>query len=430
MNISSIPATRPGRRAYHAILAVFLLHLAGMAYAESLSFDNALALALRETPLLTANEAELDAARQAAIPAGALPDPKLTLGVDNLPVEGPDRYSLTRDFMTMRKIGVMQEFPNRARREARVAAARGRVALAAAETRITRLMVLRETAVAWIARDSVEQQLARIDALVEENRLLESAVRARLAGGQGMATETVMPRQEAAMIEERRDELRARREQAIANLRRWLGPAAEAPLTGTSPDWPISHEALTHGLHRHPEIVAFASKAQMLEAEVAEARATRTPDWALELAYQQRGSQYGDMMSLQVSFDLPLFAGSRQNPQIAAKLAERSGLDAEREAMVREHAAGLEADLAEHQRLVNAVERQREVMLPLAEEKVALALAAWRGGKGSLTELIAARRERIDAELKAIALAGELRQLAARLHYAYGADDENTGEQP
>ena len=427
MNASSIPAARPWRRARHVILVASLVNLAGVVHAESLSFNDALALALRDAPALTANESQLDAARQAAIPAGTLPDPTLTLGVDNLPVEGPDRYSLTRDFMTMRKIGVMQEFPNRARRDARVAAARGRVELAKAETRITRLTVLRETAVAWIARDSVEQQLARIDALFDENRLLDAAVRARLAGGQGTATETVMPRQEAAMIDERRDELRARREQAIANLRRWIGTAAEAPLAGTSPDWPISHETLTHGLHRHPEIAAFASKAQVLEAEVAEARAAKLPDWALELAYQQRGSQFGDMVSLQVSFDLPLFAGLRQDPQIAAKLAERTGLDAERETMVREHAAELEADLAEHQRLANAVRRQREVLLPLAGEKVALALAAWRGGNGSLTELIAARRERIDAGLKTISLDGERRQLAARLHYAYGND---TGEQP
>lgn len=427
MNASSIFVARPWRRARHVILVTSLVNLVGAAHAESLSFNDALALALRDAPVLTANEAQFDAARKAAIPAGALPDPKLSLGIDNLPVEGPDRYSLTRDFMTMRKIGVMQEFPNRARRDARVAAARGRVALAEAETRITRLTVLREPAVAWIARDSVEQQLARIDALFDENRLFDAAVRARLAGGQGVATEAVMPRQEAVMIDERRDELRARLSQAIAYLRRWIGTAAEAPLAGTSPDWPISHETLTHGVHRHPEITAFASKAQVLDAEVAEARAAKIPDWALELAYQQRGSQFGDMVSLQVSLDLPVFAGARQDPQIAAKLAERNGLAAEREAMLREHAAELEADLAEHQRLVNAVKRQREVLLPLAEEKVTLALAAWRGGKDTLTEVIAARGERIDAELKAIALDGERRQLAARLHYAYGND---TGEQP
>jgi outer membrane protein TolC len=241
-----------------------------------------------------------------------------------------------------------------------------------------------------------------------------------------MATEVVMPRQEAAEIEERRDELQARRAQAIAALRRWVGAAADAPLIGGIPAWSIGHESLLHGLHRHPEIEIFTPQAHVLEAEVAEAQAGKKPDWALEFAYQNRARQFGDMVMLQVSFDLPIFASSRQEPQIAAKRAERTALDAEREAVLREHAAQLEADLADYQRLSSAIKRQRQLLLPLADEKVTLALAAWRGGRGTLTELISARSERIDTELKAIALEGEQRQLAARLHYVY---DEEQGEQ-
>ncbi|MBU1223782.1 MAG: TolC family protein [Gammaproteobacteria bacterium] len=402
-----------------AVLLV-LAGLAGSVCAESLSFDDALTLAVSETPVLRAESAQIDAARQAAIPAGELPDPKLALGIDNLPIEGPDRYSLTRDFMTMRRIGLMQEFPNAAKRDARVAAARGRVAQAEAQTRITRLAVLRETAVAWIARDAVERQLAGIDALVEENRVFEASVRARIAGGKGNALEVVAPRQEAAMIEARRDELDARRRQAVAALERWVGPRAQAPLAGSAPDWPIDRDALAHALHGHPELTVFDPKARVLDAEVAEAQAGKKPDWALELAYQKRGSQFSDMAMVNVTFDLPVFTGSRQNPQIAARQAERAALDAEREAVLREHAAMLETDFAEYQRLARAVTRQRNVLLPLADEKAALALAAWRGGKGELADLVMARRERIDAGLMAIALEGERRQMAARLHYAYG----------
>ncbi len=404
--------------------AALLLTHAVIAAAEPLSFDAALALALREAPILAANAAQLDAARQGAIPAGELPDPKLALGIDNLPIEGANRFSLSSEAMTMRRIGVMQEFPNRAKRDARVAVARGRVGLATAQIEVTRLIVMRETAVAWIARDAVEQQLARIDDLFAENRLFAAAVEARLAAGQGMASEIVLPRQEAAEIEQRRDDLRARREQAIAALRRWVGAAADAPLAGGIPVWPIGHESLLHGLHRHPEIEIFTPQAQVLEAQVAEAEAAKKSDWALEFAYQNRAAQFGDMVMLQVSFDLPVFAGSRQEPMIAARRAERTALDAEREAMLRAHAAELESDLAEYKRLASAIKRQRELLLPLADEKITLALAAWRGGRGTLTELISARSERIDTELKAIALEGEQRQLAARLHYVYGTEQE------
>lgn len=407
---------------YTAALFV-LAGLAGTACAAALSFDDALTLAVRETPVLRAESAQIDAARHTAIPAGELPDPKLVLGIDNLPIEGPDRFSLTRDGMTMQRIGLMQEIPNGAKRLARVSAAQGRVAQAEAQTRITRLAVLRETAVAWIARDTVERQLARIDALDAENRLFDAAVRARIAGGKGGLLDAVAARQEAAMIDARRDELAARRQQAIATLRRWVGSRAEAPLAGDAPDWPIVHETLAHALHRHPELAIFDPKGQVLDAEVAEARAGKKPDWALELAYQKRGAQFGDMAMLQVSFDLPMFATSRQDPKIAARLAEREGLDAEREAVLREHAAMLEADFAEYQRLANAVKRQRDVLLPLASEKVDLTMASWRGGRGELVDLVVARRDRIDAELMAITLEGERRQMAARLHYAYSTPD-------
>src|SRR5213594_2741353 len=47
------------------------------------------------------------AAREMAVAAAQLPDPMLKFGIDNLPINGPDRFSVARDFMTMRRIGVM-----------------------------------------------------------------------------------------------------------------------------------------------------------------------------------------------------------------------------------------------------------------------------------------------------------------------------------
>lgn len=393
--------------------------------ADTLSFHEALALALQETPALKANAAAVDAARHAVMPAGELPDPKLAVGIDNLPIEGDDRFSLTSDFMTMQRIGVMQDFPNREKREARLAAARGRFALAEANTDITHLMVVRETAASWINRYTTEQQLALIDDLLDENQLLQQAVSARVAAGQtgeamNLASDIVMPRQEAAMIDERRDELIARRQQSIAMLQRWVGSSATVPLSGKPPEWTITRELLTTGLHKHPDLQIFEPQARVLDAEVAEATAAKKPDWALAVGYQKRGSAFGDMITLEVSADLPVFTATRQDPQIAAKRAERLALDAEREAVLREHSAMLEMELAEYQRMAKAVRRQREVLLPLANEKVTLALVAWQNLKGSLMDLIAARRERIDTELQAIALEGERQQMAAELYYTYG----------
>ncbi len=401
-----------------AALAMMLFAVQGQG--ASLSLDEALQLAERNAPSLSAQTARLDAAKNAAIPAGELPDPKLALGLQNVPIEGEDRWSLDRDFMTMQMVGVMQEVPNRDKRKARVETARASIDRATAEAEAERVKVRRETALAWIATYTGERKLARFDEFFRENRLLAEAVRARLAGGRGQAQDAVEPRQEAAELAEQQDDLVLQVAQARAALKRWIGEDAVHPLAGDFPRWPIDAAQYLHALHRHPELATYEPMAREAEAQVREAEAAKKPDWSWELDYQRRGREFGDMMTVQFTFDLPVFAGSRQDPAIAARRAQVNQLEAEREALLREHGQQLEADLADYQRLERAVSRSRSTLVPLAEEKVSLALAGYRAGNTELASVIAARRELVQARLKDIDLQGQQALAAARLYFTYG----------
>ncbi len=414
------------------LLALLLLAQANVSLAQVLTLNDALSAAVREAPVLRANTALIEAAQYATVPAAEMPDPKLVLGLDNLPIEGDDRFSTGADFMTMQRIGLMQEFPNPAKRKARSEQANAQLDVVRADERVQRQTVLRETALAWIARYTWEQQLAQVTQLQGENTLFGDVVRARLAAAQGTALDALMPQEEAAEIAALRDDITAGREQSIAQLRRWIGTAAELPLSGGVPQWPISSAGLRNQLHQHPELLGFVSQERALDADIAAARADKDPDWDVEFAWLERGSDYDDMVMLEVRVDLPVFQGSRQNPAIASQQAKRRALDADRESSVREHAAMLEAEVAEYQRLQQADRRYSDVLLPLADKKVALALASWRNGAGTLTEVIGARRARIAMRLQAIANTGALYQSAARLHFAYGDfyADGATGEQP
>lgn len=133
----------------------FLLALTGAssaAYSDPLGFEEALRIAERSLDDLAAQSAGVDAARSAARAAGRLPDPKLAFGIDNLPATGPDQWRLDRDFMTMRKVGLMQDFPNGARRHAEVAAAGAAVDEAEAQRRVRLLAVRTGAALAWLDR--------------------------------------------------------------------------------------------------------------------------------------------------------------------------------------------------------------------------------------------------------------------------------------
>ncbi|KNH46118.1 TolC family protein, partial [Pseudomonas lini] len=110
----------------------------------------------------------------------------------------------------------------------------------------------------------------------------------------------------------------------------------------------------------------------------------------------------------------------RQNPKIAAKHAELNQLEAEREALIREHTQQLEDDLAEYERLNRAMRRSQDSLLPLAKEKVALTMASYRAGKSDLAAVIAARRELIETRLKQIDFEEQRALTSARLYFAYG----------
>jgi outer membrane protein TolC len=403
---------------------VFLLWLFGatrLAFCDPLSFAAALETATRFSPDIAAQTAGVEAARSAAVPAGALPDPKLSVGVDNFPVSGPNQGSLTRDFMTMRKIGIAQEIPNGAKREARTAAAQANIERAEAERRVTILTVRRDTALAWLDRYYLERREALFDALERENQLFARTVQAQLATGRSLPADAIAPRQEAAEIADRRDELLGQIARATANLKRFVGESAAGPLAGDPPVLALDTEHLRGHVHEHPELAVFVPLTQMAQAEVHEAEAEKRPDWGVELAYGRRGAAFGDMVSLEFTLGLPVVSRTRQDPEISAKRQELTRVQAQRDDTYREHAFMLETQLADYEVTTRQLTRLREVRLPLARQKVDLELASYGGGKSELTTLLTARRELIGMRLEEIETESRQAAIATKLYFSYGA---------
>ena len=145
---------------FRYLLVLSLLSGSSGLFANPLSFNSALTLAERSSPDIEAQTAGVEAARSASRAAGALPDPKLAFGVDNLPVTGPDQWRVDRDFMTMQKVGLLQDIPNRAKRHAEAAAANATVDQADAQRRVHVVAVRVNAALAWLNRYYIERRLA------------------------------------------------------------------------------------------------------------------------------------------------------------------------------------------------------------------------------------------------------------------------------
>jgi outer membrane protein TolC len=402
-----------------------LLILAGShchCLAAPLAFPAALELAQRGSPTLAAGAARVGSARSSSLAADALPDPKLVAGMDNLAVSGPGRWQPGSEPMTMERIGLMQEFPSADKRRARRDVALADIGIALAQERFARIQVRREAALAWLERYYAERRLAVLGDLEQENRLLEAIVRAQTSAGRSQAVDVLLARAEQVLLADRRDDLVRDVARATAGLRRLVGDAAGEALGGVPPEFPFDPADLRRHVHAHPEIGVFDAQAQQGAALVREARSSKRSDWGVALDFQRRSPQFGNMVSVQFTFDLPFFPGHRQDPAIAARELDLQRIGAEREAMLRDHSFALEAALADQAALARQFDRARGSAIALAQERVDLLEAGYRAGKGGIAALLAARRDLLDGRMKVVDLEGRLAAASAAIVISFGED--------
>ncbi|MGL6109843.1 MAG: TolC family protein [Rubrivivax sp.] len=380
-----------------------------------LGFDETLRLAREQAPALQAQQDALAGAQAVQPAAATLPDPRLIVGLDNLPVTGADKFSTTADFMTMQRIGLMQEVPNGAKREARAAGAQARVERERAMLAVAELSVRREAALAWLAVYYAERRAARLGELERENQLLVDTLDARIASGKAMPAERTMARLEGLALADRHDDILRDIERARASLRRWVGPRADDVLEGSPPALEVAADQVRADLHRHAEIVPYTAMQAMAQAEVREADADQRGDWGWEVVYSRR-PQYGDMMSFQLVFDLPWARERRQLPQLTARQKDAARIEAERADTLRRHAEEVQAQLAELKALDAQQARLQSHGMPLNAERVALALASYEAGRGDLGAVLVARREAVETRLRLIDLDAQRSALRLRLN--------------
>lgn len=401
-----------------AILLLPLLLPGQPAAATPLSLTEALSIADRESSLLAAQRSAISAAEETTASARELPDPKLKFGIDNLPADGPDRYSLTRDFMTMRKIGVMQEFVRSDKREIRGRRAEQELAREQAMLGDARATLRRDVAQLWIERYFAERMAAVVDEQYAETDLQRETLQAGLRAGKTQPADLLALQVNLQSLLDRRAEYRRQAARAAALLSRWLGAESARPLAALpSRLLPAQHRELATHAENHPHLQTLERQIDIAHNDAALARAANKPDWGLEVAYAQRGPQFSNMLSVQISIDLPLFQTNRQDRSVAAKMALVEQARALKEDALRQHLAEANATRADWEAASARLQRFDDSLLPLARERAQLALAAYRGGQAPLAAALEARRGEIELRLQQLQLAAEQGRAYAQLLY-------------
>lgn len=390
------------------------------AFAAPLTFNAALDAA-SSSPSVAARAGAVEAARSSAVTARQLPDPKLELGLKDFPVDGPNAGSFSRDNFTMQTIGIAQVFPSLTKRRAQAGRAATGIDAAEAAAIVEARTVRVATALAWIDLHFAERRLALLDRVDAGIAALIRTAPARLASGKARPSQALEPRQLAADLGDRRAGLVAEVAKARITLARWTGdPAPQA--VGPVPTWAVDPAALRASLGRLPVLRAADAATAQADADVRLAQAGKNPDWEVDASYGRREPRYGDLMSVGVRVDLPLFARRRQDPLIAARAADAQRARLDREAAEREQVAALEGDLADHAMHHDRYVRAQATLVPLAHERADLDRASYGAGTADLGTTLEAALAAIRADLDAVDREAEVVRDGVRINLTYGDD--------
>jgi cobalt-zinc-cadmium efflux system outer membrane protein len=393
---------------------------------EPLSLSAAVSAAAARSRSLDAATTAALGAREMAVAAAQRPDPVLRLSLDNLPVDGPERFSTTRDFMTMRSIALMQTLPSADKRRARGERFEREAEVALSERNQRLALLQAEVAQAWLERRMQEQRIELLQAQIAEARVLVQTTEAALRSGRSTATEVFSAREALAQLEQGLIGAQAERDNARFTLARFTGGAPDQPLADPPPM--RASPAPNLNADQWPEINAMKAREAAAQAEAEVARQELKPDWSAEIMFSQRGSGYSNMVSIGVSVPLPWDRPQRQQRELAARLARVNELQAEREELTRERALQVQrwqqAWRAGLERLAY-LDAQRQ---PLATQRVDAALAAYRGGREGLGTVLQARRDALNLALERLALERETAGLWAQLEYLIS--DTTAGVKP
>ena len=417
------PAGQTALQRIAALAAVVALCLSSLAIAADapLTLAEAQRQAVVRSRLLAAQDLASAAAREMAVAAGQLPDPVATLGISNLPINGPDAWSLTSDFMTMRSVGLMQELTREEKRQARAERFERDADKALSEKTARIAAIQRDTALAWLDRYYAEAQLAVVAGQSRQARLEIEAAETAYRACRGNLADALAARSALGALDDRASELGRRLGVAKIALARWIGDTAAAPLAAKPAIDAIRLDprTLDADLEHDPQIAVLARQEGVADAEVREAQANKKPDWSVQLMYSQRGPAYSNMISVSVSVPLQWDQKNRQDREVAAKLAMRDQARAEREDMLRVRAAEVRAMLAEWENNRERGVRYERELVPLATERTQATLAAYRGAKASLTDVLLARRNEIDVRLQALQLEMDTARAWAQLNFVF-----------
>jgi len=419
---------RRGRRAILLLLGLIVSPTALLAEPQTrpLALPEAVSEALKLNPGLQVFTPRLKGLEGERLTADQNPALELGLEAENVlgsgPFDGIDGAEYTLSLSSVVELG--------GKRQARIGVISGRYGLVEAERRAEAIALLGNVTRGFIIALALQEKLqvaADALALAESTHAI---VKQRANRGATPQAEVLRARAELTQRRLEQDRLQASFDGSLVALATLLGreTADFERLRGdlfafSTPD---SFASLFERARENPDIQVFASQERLREAELALARSQSRSDlrWQVGARYFE---ETGDS-ALVAGVSIPLFSGRRNRGEVQAARAARDEVGFRRESALLVLRARLYEAFLLHQQAVTTVEAMQQRELPDRRKALELTRAAYEKGRYSYVEwvtaqreLLAARRNRVDAATTALLNQALIEQLTAQPLTATGS---------
>ena len=382
-----------------------------------LGLAEAVGLSRGDQPAVSAFESDAIASEEAARAAGTLPDPQLTVGIQDFPVNGEVAFSPTADDFTMYTISVMREQVRRSKREAEASRLRAEAFANRAGATVQERRIQREVMIAWINAVEAKAKQRLLDRLISDLKVGYQVTEAGIPTGSSTPALALQAQAEIALATAQEAEARGDEARARAAMGRWIGVAAERSLPDRIPVLELPPRAQAAAIvGQHPQVLAAQAQEQAVRRQIDVANADRKRDLTWSVKYAWRPN-YGDLVSAQVSFPLLINKAGRQNRRIAEATARADAARLRTEDTKRELWSAFETALADY----NSADAQLAIInsqaVPSLEASFAAAEARYGAGQGTLELPLTIVRRYVEVTIQSIEKQADRARGAAELTY-------------
>lgn len=413
------------------LIAPFLLAITLPSYAQelgNLTIENTIHMAIQGDDWLLMSEQEQNALLEDATASGELPDPRMMLGLANMPL---DTLNFNQEPMTQFRLGINQSFPRGDTLELRRRKNIQQSEINPFRRDDRRARVTLEVSNLWLDGYLAEQSVSLINDNRELFEQLVDITSVRYTSGAGLARQQDLVRAELELVrlDDRLARLRQRRDSSKQRLAEWLPyEYLSLPLSQELPELSLPSAELsslaqaTELFENHPKLRVNDKQIEIAQTQVEITEQSFKPAFSVGASYGYRdrapmGIDRADFITFDLSFDLPLFTENRQKPKLRASQYRASARQTEKILLIKDLFANYQQAMAQLEVLDERRVIFRDSLLSQLADLTEATLSSYTADEGNFEEVMRAYIAELNAKIELLQIDVERLKVISLLDY-------------